>query len=41
MLFRSEDDTVGGELGDDEAVDGDDLMAEVEQFLRDQGADGN
>lgn len=36
-----EDDTVGGELADDtEALDGDDLMAEVEQFLRDQGADG-
>ena len=35
-----EDDTVGGELADDGEVDGDDLMAEVEQFLRDQGADG-
>jgi proteasome assembly chaperone (PAC2) family protein len=38
-----DDDTVGGELGDDSVVldlpadlDGDELMAEVEQFLRDQ-----
>jgi len=40
-LDDDEDDAVGGELADDEEVDSDDLMAEVEQFLRDQGADGS
>ena len=37
-----DDDTVGGELADDPAaaVDSDDLMAEVERFLRDQGDAG-
>ncbi|MFT3851384.1 MAG: PAC2 family protein [Ilumatobacteraceae bacterium] len=39
-----DDDTVGGELADDAepetAVDGDELMAELERFLRDQGDDG-
>jgi proteasome assembly chaperone (PAC2) family protein len=34
-----EDDVVGGELADDEPVDSDELMAEVERFLRDQGTD--
>jgi proteasome assembly chaperone (PAC2) family protein len=35
-----DDDTVGGELSDDpEVVDSDELMAEVERFLRDQGTD--
>jgi hypothetical protein len=36
-----DDDTVGGELGPDpEAeLDSDELMAEVERFLRDQGSD--
>jgi proteasome assembly chaperone (PAC2) family protein len=35
-----DDDTVGGELGNDpEVVDSDELMAEVERFLRDQGTD--
>lgn len=33
-----DDDSVGGELADDE-LDSDELMAEVEQFLRDQGDD--
>ena len=37
-----DDDTVGGELGDDGTqavgeVDSEELMAEVERFLRDQG----
>ena len=38
-----DDDTVGGELADDEMpteLDSDELMAEVERFLRDQGPDG-
>ena len=38
-----DDDAVGGELAEDaaaEAVDSDDLMAEVERFLRDQGDAG-
>jgi len=37
-----DDDAVGGELADDTAaeVDSDDLMAEVERFLRDQGDAG-
>jgi hypothetical protein len=38
-----EDDAVGGELAEDEAeptLDSDDLMAEVERFLRDQGDAG-
>lgn len=34
-----EDDVVGGELADDAPLDSDELMAEVEQFLRDQGTD--
>lgn len=36
-----DDDTVGGELGDDPIaeVNSDELMAEVERFLRDQGGD--
>ncbi len=37
---EDDDDTVGGELADDpETVDSDELMAEVERFLRDQGDD--
>lgn len=41
--YFSDDDTVGGELADDgdaaaAEVDSEELMAEVEQFLRDQGA---
>lgn len=35
---EDDDDTVGGELGDDE-LDSEELMAEVERFLRDQGPD--
>ncbi len=31
------DDAVGGELGDDGEVDSEELMAEVERYLRDQG----
>jgi predicted ATP-grasp superfamily ATP-dependent carboligase len=34
-----DDDVVGGELADDEPLDSDELMAEVERFLRDQGTD--
>jgi hypothetical protein len=37
-----DDDVVGGELGDDladEELDSEELMAEVERFLRDQGPD--
>ena len=39
---EDDDDTVGGELAEDTAaqVDSDDLMAEVERFLRDQGDAG-
>jgi proteasome assembly chaperone (PAC2) family protein len=39
-----DDDVVGGELADDDltdtALDSDELMAEVEKFLRDQGSEG-
>jgi hypothetical protein len=34
---EDDDDVVGGELGPDPEVDSDELMAEVERFLRDQG----
>lgn len=34
------DDTVGGELADDEHVDSEELVAEVERFLRDQNGEG-
>lgn len=34
-----DDDTVGGELAPDTEVDSDELMAELERFLRDQGSD--
>ncbi len=35
-----EDDSVGGELAADTEVDSEELMAEVERFLRDQGPNG-
>ena len=35
---EDDDDTVGGELADEE-LDSEELMAEVERFLRDQGPD--
>ncbi len=36
---EEDDDSVGGELADDPDVDSEELMAEVERFLRDQGGD--
>ncbi|HNJ97582.1 MAG TPA: PAC2 family protein [Ilumatobacteraceae bacterium] len=36
---EDDDDSVGGELAEDTDVDSEELMAEVERFLRDQGGD--